>query len=152
MRRSYPNDNSAWLIRRTDLVVCCLGDVVEEELEKILGFLVLVPNDATREALVHVQRLLAGDRVLTHDGMLQYKSASLGSSDNARKQTYFSLNRLAAHNTAALSSPREVSLLDTRVDGLEGAQESDKLGRKPLESSNLRCLYGFFRHYLVREE
>ena len=67
---AYPNDKSAWLVRRTNLVVRAFRDMVEEELEQVLRLLVFEPDDAAREAWVDVQRLLAGDGVLAHDRVL----------------------------------------------------------------------------------
>ena len=67
---TYPDDNGPRLVRSADLVVGTLGDMVEEELEKILGFFILETNNAAGEALVNVESLLSGDRVYAHDGVL----------------------------------------------------------------------------------
>jgi hypothetical protein len=72
------------------------------------GLLSLEADDATRELAVDVDRLVSSDRVPADERV------------NV-------LNRLTAHDTAATAATREVRLLDTRVDGLERAQEGDKL-------------------------
>ncbi len=42
------------------------------------------------------------------------------------------------HNPASATGAREVSLLDTRVDGLERSQEGDERRRKFIEGRDLR--------------
>lgn len=44
-----PNNNTARLIPRTNLEVCTLRNVVEQEFQEVLRFLRLVADDAARE-------------------------------------------------------------------------------------------------------
>jgi hypothetical protein len=75
MKETYPDYNSAGLVWRADLVVSCLRDVVEEELEQILGLLILEPDDPARKTRVDVQCLLARDGVLAHDRVLRHHNS-----------------------------------------------------------------------------
>lgn len=68
--KTYPNNDSARPVGRTNLEVGALGDVVEEELKEILGLFGLVPDDTFRETLIHVERLLASRGVHAHKGVL----------------------------------------------------------------------------------
>lgn len=67
---AHPNDYRSWFVRRADLEIRALRDMVEQEVQQILGLLRPEPNDAFREALVHVERLLACDGVHADDGVL----------------------------------------------------------------------------------
>lgn len=64
-----PDYNSVWRPLNTSLEVLALGDVVIEEVEEEVAFLLLVANDATSELRVYEQRLLASCRVCANDGV-----------------------------------------------------------------------------------
>lgn len=63
---THPDDDGTRLVRSADLEVRALGDVVEEEAKEILGLFSLVTNDVLREALVHIERLLASGGVYAY--------------------------------------------------------------------------------------
>lgn len=69
-KATYPNDNSAWLVCGPDLEIGTFGKMVEKELEEVLGLFVLEANDAFREALVDIQRLLTRGWVDADKGVL----------------------------------------------------------------------------------
>lgn len=67
-----PDDEGAGLVGRADLEIRALGNVVVEELEQVLGLLILEADDVAREALVDVESLLAGYGVDTDEGVLEF--------------------------------------------------------------------------------
>ena len=69
-KNTYPKHDRARLIARADLEVRALREVVEQEVEQVLGLLLLEADDAASEALVDVERLLLGHRMRSDDGVL----------------------------------------------------------------------------------
>ena len=43
--------------------------MIEEKLQEILGFFIFEPDNAPCEALIHIQRLLTSDGMLSYDRM-----------------------------------------------------------------------------------
>ena len=85
--------------------------MVEEEVEQVLGLLVLEADDALREALVDVQRLLARDGVDADDRVL-------------------GLDGLTPDGATALA--RVLGLRDCRMDGPEALETLLEPVREPL--------------------
>lgn len=69
--QAHPDDQSTRLVGGADLVVGTLGNMVEEEVQEVFGLFLFVPDDATRESLVDVERLLACDWVDADKGVLR---------------------------------------------------------------------------------
>lgn len=70
--RTYPDDDSSWLITRTNLDISALGEMVKEEVEEVIGFLFLETDNTARKAFVHVKSLLACDWMHANQRMLQH--------------------------------------------------------------------------------
>ena len=85
---------------------------------KLTRFLFLEANDAASELPVHVESLLASDRVPAHHGVDV-------------------VNGIPADNTTALSRTRVCGLLEARVDRLEGPQEGNEVRGEALQSRHL---------------
>jgi hypothetical protein len=104
-----PHHHRPRLIPRADLEVRALREVVVQELQQELGLLLAEADDVAREALVHVQRLLAGDGVHAHERVLR-------------------LDGRAAHGPAALA--REVRLGDGGVHRAQALEALLERGRE----------------------
>ncbi len=93
-KSTYPKHHRARLVARADLEVRALREVVEQEVEQVLGLLRAEADDVLREPLVDVQRLLPCDGMYAHERVL-------------------GLHGLAAHGAVALA--RELGLRDGGV-------------------------------------
>lgn len=110
--------------------------MVVEELEQVLGLLLLETDDAAGEALVDVQGLLTGHGVNTNERMLLRDESVSTDIFDGTEAAYLALNRLAANRSVAL--PGVLSLVDSRVDGAEALETLLEFRRQPVVSLNLR--------------
>lgn len=131
-----PDDQGAGLVGGTDLEVSALGDVVEQELEQVLGFFLFEPNDAAREALIDVEGFLPGHRVDTNERMLQPMCLSYLCIKALSYRTYLGFNRFTTNWSSAL--PGVLSLVHSGVNSAETLETLLELGGQPFVSFRLR--------------
>lgn len=112
-----PNNKRARLVRRPDLVVRALSNMVKQELEQELRLFLLEPDDPAREALVDVQSLLTRDGVHADDGML-------------------ALDGLSTDGAVVLA--REIGLVHGGVDGAQALEALLELEGETLVGLDLR--------------
>lgn len=108
---THPDDDGTRLPRSAYLEVCTLRDVIEEELQQVLGLLLLVADDAPCESGVDVEGLFAGHWMLSNDRMLFSSISSLFVV--MMGEAYLRLYRLPPHRTASLL--RVLCLIHGRV-------------------------------------
>lgn len=114
--RTYPDNDSSGLIASADLEICALADVVIQKLEEVIRFFLLETDNGPGEALVDVERLLAGHRVDTNNGVL-------------------ALDRFPAN--WPITNSREFGLGDGRVQCPETLEALFELGGEAIVGLNL---------------
>lgn len=67
---THPNDNSSRLVGGSNNEVRAFADMVKQEIEKILGLLILESNNVANEPSVDVECFLTSDGMLTDERVL----------------------------------------------------------------------------------
>jgi len=108
---THPDNDGTRLVVGSDLEIGTLRDVVVQELEQEVRFLLLETNNATSEALVDIERLLSRYWVCTHHRMLDKPSenSSRAISERNSPQTRLEPSSRARRASATVRPERHPS-------------------------------------------